>query len=46
MIQDLNKSKGEGNTEVSKMILPNLREIIKGDTELERLIEEAIDMTD
>lgn len=46
MIQELNKSKGEGNHDVSKMILPKLKEIIEGDQELERLIEEAIDMKD
>jgi len=28
------------------MILPKLKEIIEGDQELERLIEEAIDMKD
>jgi hypothetical protein len=31
MIQDLSKSKGEGNTDVSKLILPKLKEIVMGD---------------
>lgn len=32
MIQELSKSKGEGNTEVSKMIMPKLKEITSGDS--------------
>lgn len=31
MIQDLSKSKGEGNVDVSKLIIPKLKEIVKGD---------------
>jgi hypothetical protein len=39
MIQELSKSKGEGNSDVSKLIIPKLKEIVKGDLELERLTE-------
>jgi hypothetical protein len=34
MIQELSRSKGEGNVDVSKLILPKLKEIVKGDLEL------------
>jgi len=39
MIQELSKSKGEGNIDVSKLIVPKLKEIVLGDPELERLTE-------
>jgi len=34
MIQELSRSKGEGNADVSKLIIPKLKEIVKGDQEL------------
>ncbi len=46
MIQELNKSKGEGNTEVSKLIIPKLNEIVKGDPEMEQLTLETFNMND
>lgn len=46
MIQELSKSKGEGNHEVSKMIMPKLKEIVAGDPQLEKLTEESLAMTE
>jgi hypothetical protein len=45
LIQDLSKCKGENPIEISKSLKPRLRDIIKGDAELERITEEALDLT-
>ncbi len=45
MIQELSKSKGENPLEISKSLKPRLREIVEGDAELERITEEALDLT-
>jgi hypothetical protein len=37
LIQDLSKFKGENPLEISKSLKPRLRDIIKGDPELERI---------
>jgi hypothetical protein len=37
LIQDLSKCKGENPVEISKSLKPRLRDIIKGDSELERI---------
>lgn len=45
LIHDLSRSKGENPVEISKSLKPRLRDIIKGDPELERITEEALDLT-
>lgn len=37
LIQDLSRQKGENSVEISKNLKPRLRDIIKGDPELERI---------
>ena len=45
LIQDLSRSNGDNQGEISKSLKPRLREIINGDPELERITEEALDLT-
>jgi len=45
MIQELSRTNGQNQVEISKMLKPRLKEIIKGDPELERITEEALDLT-
>ena len=46
MIQDLNRTKGDGNMDVNRLIMSKLKEIVRGDEELEKLVKEEIDMSD
>lgn len=45
MIQELSKSKGENAVEISRSLRPRLKEIVDGDKDLERITEEALDLT-
>ncbi len=45
LINDLSKSKGENPLEISKSLKPRLKDIVEGDKELERITEEALDLT-
>lgn len=45
MIQELSKAKGESAIEISKILKPRLKDIVDGDKELERITEEALDLT-
>lgn len=46
MTRELSISKGEGNTEVSKLIIPKVNEIVKGDPEMEQLTLETFNTND
>lgn len=45
LIQELSKIKGENPLEISKSLKPRLRDLTKGDPELEKITEEALDLT-
>ena len=45
LIQDLSRSNGESQMDISKSLKPRLREIINGDPELERITEEALELS-
>lgn len=45
LIQELSKLKGQNPVEISKSLKPRLKDITKGDPELERITEEALDLT-
>jgi hypothetical protein len=46
MIQELSKAKGLNTLEISKSLKPRLKEIINGDPALEKITEEALDLSD
>lgn len=45
MINELSKSKPENSGEISKILKPLLKEIVVGHKDLERITEEAVDLT-